>query len=192
MTTRFSDGRNRYRACLAAGVAPKFHEFTGSEDEALAYVISLNINRRHLNESQRAMAAAKIATLTLGANQHQEGAQIQAPSQSNAATMLNVGRSSVQAARKVIDRGTDELKHAVESGKIAVSAAAKQIEPKPKCKEIATPDAKINAAVSKCVSFAADAERELQGMVSDVAIDENLNGRCLSTTFSTALKSTSG
>jgi ParB-like chromosome segregation protein Spo0J len=33
------DGRARYEACLRAGVSPRYIEFVGSLDDALAYVI---------------------------------------------------------------------------------------------------------------------------------------------------------
>src|SRR5271163_491695 len=56
------DGRNRYRACLMAGVEPTFGEFPDSGDP-LAAVISANLRRRHLDESQRAMIAARLSNL---------------------------------------------------------------------------------------------------------------------------------
>lgn len=67
------------------------------------------------------MAAGRAAKLTVGANQH---AQICAPSQSDAAAMLNVSRRSVQTAREVLDHGAPELVATVEAGKVAVSTAA--------------------------------------------------------------------
>lgn len=114
------DGRHRYRACLQAGVEPQFVVVPDGTD-LNALVISLNLRRRHLNESQRAMVAARLANLPLGSNQH---AQICAPSQDGAAEMLNVSRRTVQHARAVLEHGTPELATAVDSGFIAVSSAA--------------------------------------------------------------------
>jgi len=111
------DGRNRYRACLAAGIEPTFTVYQG--DDPVAYVISLNLRRRHLDESQRAMVAAKLATLKLGDNQHSEGLPIGRSSE-----LLNVGERSIARAREVISRGATELVRAVEHGRVSVSAAA--------------------------------------------------------------------
>ena len=111
------DGRNRYRACLAAGIDPTFTAYTG--DDPVAYVVSLNLRRRHLDESQRAMVAAKVATLKLGDNQHSEGSSIE-----GASRLLNVGHASVERAKTVQRAGTPELIHAVERGAVSVSAAA--------------------------------------------------------------------
>jgi N6-adenosine-specific RNA methylase IME4 len=111
------DGRNRYRACVAAGVEPRFAPFRG--DDPLAFVVDANLHRRHLNESQRAMVAAKLATLPLGANQHSEG-----PSIEGASRLLNVGHTSVERAKTVQRDGIAELQSAVERGDVSVSAAA--------------------------------------------------------------------
>jgi DNA modification methylase len=111
------DGRNRYLASQAAGVAPRFETYTGSDP--LGYVISLKLRRRHLSESQRAMVAARIATLQLGANQHSEGLPI-----GRASELLNVGERTVARAREVHAHGALELVQAVERGDVKVSAAA--------------------------------------------------------------------
>ena len=52
------DGRNRWRACLLADVEPRYE--TLNRQEPLQFVISKNLHRRHLNESQRAVVAARL------------------------------------------------------------------------------------------------------------------------------------
>ena len=55
------DGRHRYQACLAAGVEPKFVEFTGADP--IAFVLSKNLHRRHLTAAQKAAIAAEALPL---------------------------------------------------------------------------------------------------------------------------------
>lgn len=52
------DGRNRFAACEIAGVEPKFKQLNGHD--AKAFILSVNINRRHMSAGQRAMATAMI------------------------------------------------------------------------------------------------------------------------------------
>jgi hypothetical protein len=125
------DGRNRYRALAHIGLTDEeilhchSEPFVGTD--ALAFVISKNLKRRHLNESQRAMVAARLATTRHGENQDPSGkfaARSDVPTQAEAAGLLNVSERTVRGARKVIEHGTDELKHAVDRGEVSVSAAA--------------------------------------------------------------------
>ena len=122
------DGRNRYAACKIAGVMPWTKEMQrdfGDEAEIVRFIVSTNIHRRHLTESQRAMIASELAKLGIGANQHKEGAQICAPSmtQDEAAEQMHVSRRSVQAARQVQEQAPD-LAAKVKSGEMKVSKAA--------------------------------------------------------------------
>jgi hypothetical protein len=120
------DGRNRYRACSLLGISPRFEAFEGSEEEALAFVISKNLARRHLNEAQRAMVAESLATMTVGDNQHKkEGVQICTPSREEAAKKLNVSPRSVATARVVKQKAEPEVVKAVEDGNLSLNAAAK-------------------------------------------------------------------
>lgn len=119
------DGRNRYRACEMAGVDPTLEEYYGADP--LAFVVSHNLIRRHLDESQRGMVGGKIATLKNGTNQFtKEGAPDEAPSfkQREAAKMMNVGRSTVQRARAVIVSGQPGLVEMVEAGDVSLATAS--------------------------------------------------------------------
>jgi hypothetical protein len=124
------DGRNRYKALVELGrdldgyVDEEVEGFLDDDEEALAYVISKNLVRRHLNESQRAMVAAKLSDLQTG----QRADQVQGLPIGRAASMLNVGERSVARAKKVLDKGTVEQIAAVDRGEVAVSKAVKQID----------------------------------------------------------------
>jgi ParB-like chromosome segregation protein Spo0J len=52
------DGRNRYRACQAAGVEPTFIPYCG--DDPAAFVVSANLHRRHLTQEQKRELAARL------------------------------------------------------------------------------------------------------------------------------------
>jgi len=122
------DGVARCLGAIEAGISwedlPK-ESFEGHEDELLELVLDRNLNRRHLNESQRAMVAARLATMRQGART--DLAQICARSQKEAAGRLNVSRSLVQQAGKIQNRGVPELQAAVEGGNLPVSLAVKAI-----------------------------------------------------------------
>lgn len=113
------DGRNRWLACRAAKTEPNFVDFAGPD--AASFVVSRNLKRRHLSESQRAMVAAKLATLSEG--RPGKTAPIGAVSQDEAAEMLNVSRRNVQRATRIQNNATQQLIQAVEKGKVTVNAA---------------------------------------------------------------------
>lgn len=119
------DGRNRLAACEAVGVEPSFVDYAG--DDPIAFVVSLNLRRRHLSESQRAMVATRIATLRDGMRSDRVGRPIGRPTpmtQTAAGELLSVGARSVRRARVVIERGVPALSAAVDAGVVPVSTAA--------------------------------------------------------------------
>jgi hypothetical protein len=114
-----------------------FVEWDG-EGSLVAFVVSLNLHRRHLDESQRALVGAKIkplfedeakkrqltlagsrpnSQLDLSANLRQGD---KAKSSEQAAQAVNVSPRSVENASKVLREGTPELVQAVETGQVAV------------------------------------------------------------------------
>jgi hypothetical protein len=118
------DGRNRYRACDLAEVELRPDHFTQYKgDDALGFVVSKNLRRRHLNESQRASIAAEIANMPQGFRSDQPSANLQKViSVPKAAELMNVSTRSVATAKTIKD---PDLKASVKSGKKSVNAAAK-------------------------------------------------------------------
>jgi ParB-like chromosome segregation protein Spo0J len=143
------DGRNRLRACEVAGVEPRFIEWDGV-GSPLAIVLSRNLHRRHLNEGQRAIIAARAKAMFedeaaerkragqfgrqpadddgLGDNENGQttvAANLQQPGRAcaQAAELLNVSERSVFSASRVVERGDEQVIAAVESGDVAVSDA---------------------------------------------------------------------
>ena len=98
--------------------------------DPLQFVIDKNVKRRHLNASQRAYAATKLAALPKG-RPSKTIAQTTF-SQGDAAALFGVSRDLVLRARQVQDDGTPELRSVVERGLLDVSAAAKAAKLAPK------------------------------------------------------------
>lgn len=130
------DGHHRVRACEELGVKdwPRIVREGMSEEEKQRHVIALNVARRHLNESQRAMVAARLATMPKGRPSAGNGS-IDPFSQPNAADVLNVSVPSVRRARVVMEDGTPDLVRAVDQGQIAVSQAAQIARMEPEAQQ---------------------------------------------------------
>lgn len=132
------DGRHRFRACSELGIVPRTEIYDGFD--AVSFVVSLNLHRRHLSESQRGMVAAKLSNMERGGDRKSnQTANLQSDhvTRAEAAKLLNVSERTVHAAAKVKDEGSEELVAAVESGKVSVSAAATIAEaPKEQQREI--------------------------------------------------------
>jgi ParB-like chromosome segregation protein Spo0J len=127
------DGRNRARACKMAEVAPRFETYQGNDP--VAFVVSKNLRRRHLNISQRAMIAAKLAKITWGGNR-----KTKLPSghlnRACTAAGLDVGYRTVSRAANVLEHGIDDLVEAVENGKVTIAKADRiAFEPKAEQKQ---------------------------------------------------------
>lgn len=137
------DGRNRYAAANAEGIEPIYGDYQG--DNALQFVISANLHRRHLNETQRGVVAGKIANIsktdTLGNLQNSRTANLQSEktTQTQAAEMLNVSPRTVATVKK-IEREAPDLVEKMERGEITAHKAMKTLrarEIKQKRNEIA-------------------------------------------------------
>jgi hypothetical protein len=56
--SKILDGRNRYTACVMAGVKPLTKDYTG--EEPAAFAVSLNDKRRHMNKGQLGAVAVEL------------------------------------------------------------------------------------------------------------------------------------
>ena len=157
------DGRNRYNACQMLDIEPVLVPWD-EKGSVESFVISKNLQRRHLNEGQRAMIAKKLAKLKVGDNQHsKEGRQICRPSQEEAAKLLHVSPRSVRHAAIVQEQAAPEMVEAVERGEIPVSTAARLVHmPKARQREIASAGKKNAAKVAKQVRMRRSHQRERQ------------------------------
>jgi len=135
------DGQNRDMVCQELGIEPDTVEFTG--DDPLEFVLSKNLHRRHLNESQRAMIASELANMCRGepkpanlpvyeSQQPQGITQNRRVSQAEAAEMLNVSERSVRTAAKIKKDATPEVIQQVKEGKKTLNAAMTERKPKEK------------------------------------------------------------
>lgn len=124
---RIIDGRNRWLACRKAGVECHSHEYQGDDASLVAFVVSHNLHRRHLTESQRAMVAGRLATTsaTGGNPALTPTSPLGEVDRNQAAGLLNVSPNSVTRARRVLREAEPEVAAAVDKGELSVAAAAK-------------------------------------------------------------------
>ena len=158
------DGRNRLRACQIAGVEPSCKLFSGTDP--VAFVLSTNLHRRHLNESQRAMVAVAVERMYAATAKERMRAGKKDPtadlregpdrkqreSSTKAATALNVSPRLVQEAKRVEAKAAPEVAAAVKAGRVAVSDAARIVDA-PKARQAALV-ASVDAGAAKTLKEA--------------------------------------
>jgi len=126
---RVLDGRNRLLACQQAGVEPEMVEWTGGASPT-SWVLSMNLKRRHLTTSQRAMIASDATVLYEAEARARQLAGVPAHVQEggeaaeHAARVAGVSPRSVYGAQNVKRHGAPELMQAVRDGQVSVRAAA--------------------------------------------------------------------
>lgn len=115
------DGRHRARACERLGIPLVVERLEGDEAAARAFILATNVTRRHLTPSQRAVAAATLATRRRG----ERGARAYLSlTQEQAASAAGVSVRLVRAARTFVDDAA--LARAVLDGTLTVAEAARQ------------------------------------------------------------------
>jgi 16S rRNA G966 N2-methylase RsmD len=124
------DGRNRWRACSELGILPDVREYGGDEAGLTAFVISLNLHRRHLSESQRAVIGARLANAGEGGDHrsdHWTNCSSGQVTQAVAAKMLNISTMSIKRA-KSIEREAPELLPRIAAGELNLREAQQKVD----------------------------------------------------------------
>lgn len=132
------DGRNRVRACDLAGVQPIFRTYHG--DDPVAFVMALNMERRHLTVGQRAMLANEILPMyeaeadqrkkagvkgNPSADLH-EGGLRERRSDVRAGAAAKVSGRAVSQAKRLAEKAPD-LAEKVRNGELALDKADKML-----------------------------------------------------------------
>lgn len=157
------DGRNRYMAARELGIEYPVVEYQGTDP--LSFVISHNLTRRHLTESQRGMVHARLAKLPKG--RPDGNTAIAAITQEQASAILNVSADTGQRAKKVIEHGEPELAAAVDAGKISVSAAAAIVDQPPEVQREVVAQPNVKKAVSELRKSVLEAAKQGASGVSE-------------------------
>lgn len=175
------DGRNRLRACEELSIEPQIAELM-EETDPVQYALSHNLHRRHLTTAQRAIVAAKLATMKHGDNQHSSEDVQFCTSSDEAAVLLNVSRRSLMAAKHVLNNGSDALSKAVESGDVPVSLAERLLKTGCNAKDQAKLVSEGRKAILEFITAknppkpraqAAAVESEVNAELTDEATTEN-------------------
>ncbi|WP_334032772.1 ParB N-terminal domain-containing protein [Burkholderia gladioli] len=130
------DGGNRYRACTELGVEPLTVPYSGTDP--FAYVLSLNLHRRHLSPGQQAAIVAAATDWLESAQQGGTGANQYASIEQtgNVAGLQTVAdRATKSGASERTQRMADkvakadpELAKRVAHGEVSLPAAVRQVE----------------------------------------------------------------
>ena len=133
------DGRNRLAACKIAGVVPSFVEYEG--DSPVSFVISVNLQRRQLDTTQRACIAVEFLPLlaveakkrydkTVGRPSKQSVANLppntdKAKSRDQAAAVVSVSPRMVQYAKEIKAKNPEAFER-MKAGGVTINAVRQE------------------------------------------------------------------
>jgi hypothetical protein len=130
---RILDGRSRYRACRELGIEPKFSEWDG-RGSPLQFIMSMNLQRRHLTTSQRALLGANIKQSFEREARRRQGTRtdlraelrpgMAGKASEQAARLMDVSARSIENAVAVQRANNSELLEAVKNGSMSISMGA--------------------------------------------------------------------
>ena len=136
---RIIDGRNRHRACIETGATMRFRTYNGKSP--VAFVVSLNLNRRHLTPSQRAALATDVLPMLEVEARERQGHGQTAPGKTlsqrideafdgrateQAAALFQTNRQYVSDAKQLREAAPD-LFEAVRDGQTSLPFAMRKL-----------------------------------------------------------------
>lgn len=123
------DGGNRYAACIAAEIEPKFVQFAGASIGA--FVLSANLHRRHLSPGQQAAIVASVQDWT-------KAQSVGRPKSAHVSTLPDTTQTrseqsgasvSTQRRADAVAKADPELARKVAHGDVSLSKAVAQVAP---------------------------------------------------------------
>ena len=166
------DGRNRYRACLEVGVEPRYRTWEGGGSLVL-FVVSLNLIRRHLNESQLAFVALKVLPALEAEAKERQGVRTDLPEQipegetgdarEKAATAFKVNPHYVSDAKK-LEAEEPALAAECRAGRETITGAKKIIKAREREQTRAANQKLVDGCPSMAISLG---EQRFKTIVAD-------------------------
>lgn len=164
------DGGNRYRACIEAGVAPRFSKFDG--DNLVTFVLSANLHRRHMTPGQQAAIVASAQDWAKAHAPHREKGATLHPSEKDTvasrAAASGASRRTQQMADKVA-KASPKLAGEVARGEISLPKAAAKIAPE---KSAAKPQADDGPTLAELVDELQRENESLQAVIKASEADD--------------------
>ena len=164
------DGRHRYEAALKANIDPIFVEFQGTRAEAIDYVTSENVARRHLNNTEKeyfyVQRSEALGVRTRADNQHPTNVGSTPPSAKEHAEALGV-------SDRTVERWEDtrkEIKADPELSKLANTFEGyKEAKKELKARQIVVPDYDVATAMGAIKGIAEMFGKRYTGSKEDAA-----------------------
>jgi len=172
------DGMTRYDICIKYRIKPLVRQFTGTHEDAIAHVSSLNLCRRHLSQSQKAAIAVKLKALL----EHNGMSKTEALLEASRETKVSVGsvrrmdriaEARPRTARKVLD------------GRKSIAEAERELNPPTASTQARSRLLSAQASLRRLLLYDLPADVESQTRQAVQSIDKALGSEWFTKKFTT-------
>ena len=129
------DGHTRLKAAQEVGIedVPVYYKSFKTEDEALAYAIHLQRNRRNLTDAEIVRCIEALDRRKQVGRPSEKLASSEAnfkkgKSSQETAKLVGTSRAKVERARTVLEHALEEVKEAVRSGEMSINRAYQEVQ----------------------------------------------------------------